>query len=61
MQLSQDRANEIKRLLVERNGVDPKRVDAVGRGWDEPIGTDPDINKRSEQNRRVEVQWFTLE
>jgi NitT/TauT family transport system substrate-binding protein len=30
-------------------------VETVGRGWEEPLGTD------SDQNRRVEVQWFTLE
>jgi NitT/TauT family transport system substrate-binding protein len=66
MELSKNRANEIKRLLVERNGVDPKRVDAVGRGWDEPVNTEMPRTKeesiaRSEANRRVEVQWFTLE
>jgi NitT/TauT family transport system substrate-binding protein len=61
MELSKNRANEIKRLLQERQKVDAARVDAVGRGWDEPTSTDPDPNKRSEQNRRVEVQWFTLE
>jgi NitT/TauT family transport system substrate-binding protein len=55
MELSQQRADEIKRLLVEKQHVDPKRLDAVGRGWEEPAGTD------SAQNRRVEVQWFTLE
>jgi NitT/TauT family transport system substrate-binding protein len=55
VELSKNRAAEIKRLLVEQYGVDPARVDIVGRGWEEPIGTDP------EQNRRVEVQWFMLE
>jgi NitT/TauT family transport system substrate-binding protein len=55
MELSQQRADEIKRLLIEKQHVDPKRVDAVGRGWEEPAGTD------MAQNRRVEVQWFTLE
>jgi NitT/TauT family transport system substrate-binding protein len=55
MELSQQRADEIKRLLVEKQHIDPKRLDAVGRGWEEPAGTD------SAQNRRVEVQWFTLE
>jgi NitT/TauT family transport system substrate-binding protein len=55
VELSKNRAAEIKRLLVEQHGVDAARVDIVGRGWEEPIGTDP------EQNRRVEVQWFMLE
>jgi NitT/TauT family transport system substrate-binding protein len=52
---SKQRANEIKRLLVEKHSVDTKRLDAIGRGWEEPLGTDND------QNRRVEAQWFTLE
>jgi len=55
MELSKNRAAEVKRVLIEKAGVDAARIDSVGRGWDEPAGTD------SEQNRRVEVQWFTLE
>ncbi len=53
--LSRDRAAEIQRLLVEKHRIDPKRIEIVGRGWEEPAGPD------AEQNRRVEVQWFTLE
>lgn len=55
VELSRDRAAEIQRLLVQKHAVDGKRIEIVGRGWDEPAGPDPD------QNRRVEVQWFTLE
>lgn len=55
MELSKNRAAEIRRLLIERYGVDAKRLDIVGRGWEEPGGPD------SAQNRRVEVQWFTIE
>jgi NitT/TauT family transport system substrate-binding protein len=55
VELSRARAAEIQRLLIQKYGADPKRLDIVGRGWDEPAGPDP------EQNRRVEVQWFTLE
>jgi NitT/TauT family transport system substrate-binding protein len=55
MELSKNRAAEIRRLLVERYTLDAKRLDIVGRGWEEPSGTD------SEKNRRVEVQWFTIE
>jgi NitT/TauT family transport system substrate-binding protein len=53
--LSRRRAMEIRRLLIEKHGVDGSRVEFVGRGWLEPLGSDP------EMNRRVEVQWFTLE
>jgi NitT/TauT family transport system substrate-binding protein len=55
MELSKRRADEIKRLLVDREKIEPKRIKTVGRGWEEPAGTDSDAN------RRVEVQWFTLE
>ncbi len=55
MELSKNRAAEIRRLLVERHGLAPMRIDIVGRGWDEPAGPE------SERNRRVEVQWFTIE
>jgi NitT/TauT family transport system substrate-binding protein len=55
MELSKNRAGEIKRLLVERHRLDPARIDIVGRGWEESLGTDGD------KNRRVEVQWFMLE
>ena len=55
MELSKNRAAEIKRVLAERHGVETNRIDIVGRGWEESLGTD------SEKNRRVEVQWFMLE
>jgi NitT/TauT family transport system substrate-binding protein len=55
MELSKNRASEIRRLLIEKHQVDPKRLDIVGRGWEEPAGSD------AAQNRRVEVQWFTIE
>jgi NitT/TauT family transport system substrate-binding protein len=55
MELSRRRAGEIKRLMVERLKVDPARIEVVGRGWEEPVGSN------SDENRRVEVQWFTIE
>jgi NitT/TauT family transport system substrate-binding protein len=54
-QLSEDRANEVKRVLIEKYTIPAARIDSVGKGWDQPLGTD------SDKNRRVEVQWFTLE
>lgn len=56
IQLSKDRANEIKRLLGEKEKVDLVRLDAVGRGWEEPVS-----KTNMDDNRRVEAQWFTLE
>ena len=55
MELSKNRAAEIRKILIDRFNIDAKRLDIVGRGWEEPAGTD------SAMNRRVEVQWFTLE
>jgi NitT/TauT family transport system substrate-binding protein len=55
MELSKNRAIEIRNILVEQLKVDPTRLDTVGRGWEEPAGTD------AAQNRRVEVLWFTIE
>ena len=55
IQLSKHRADEIKRVLIEKFKIDTKRLDVVGRGWEEPSSSD------SAMNRRVEVQWFTIE
>jgi NitT/TauT family transport system substrate-binding protein len=55
VELSKNRAGEIKRLLNEKHGLGADRIDIVGRGWEEPVGADPELN------RRVEVQWFMLE
>jgi NitT/TauT family transport system substrate-binding protein len=55
MELSKKRAAEIARLLVEKHAVTRDRIETQGRGWEEPLGTD------SDQNRRVEVLWFTIE
>ncbi|AHF94110.1 hypothetical protein OPIT5_05790 [Opitutaceae bacterium TAV5] len=55
MELSKNRSNEIRRVLIERLEVTPARLETIGRGWEEPAGSDPELN------RRVEVQWFTVE
>lgn len=55
MELSKNRANEIRRVLIEKLQVDAGRLETIGRGWEEPAGTDAELN------RRVEVQWFTVE
>ena len=56
MELSRQRALAVSEALRERyKDIDASRIEAVGRGWEEPAGPD------SELNRRVEVQWFTLE
>ena len=56
MELSRQRAKAVRDALLKRYpNIDPQRVELVGRGWEEPAGPDSDLN------RRVEVQWFTLE
>jgi NitT/TauT family transport system substrate-binding protein len=55
MQLSKDRAAEVSRLLVQKFSIDPSRIQAQGRGWEEPAGDN------IAENRRVEMQWFTVE
>jgi NitT/TauT family transport system substrate-binding protein len=56
MELSRQRALAVSDALKERyKDLDTSRIEAVGRGWEEPAGPNSDLN------RRVEVQWFTLE
>jgi NitT/TauT family transport system substrate-binding protein len=56
MELSRQRALAVSEALRDRyKDLDASRIEVVGRGWEEPAGPD------SELNRRVEVQWFTLE
>ena len=56
MALSKDRADAVRTALLKKHPeIDAKRIEVVGRGWEEPAGSDSNIN------RRVEVQWFTLE
>lgn len=57
MELSKNRAAEIRSVLVSQLAVPANRLETVGRGWEEPLGAGTD----AEQNRRVEVQWFTVE
>jgi NitT/TauT family transport system substrate-binding protein len=52
--LSGRRAEAVRKQLVEGYQVDPKRIEIVGRGWEEPL-------ESFDISRRVEVYWFTLE
>ncbi len=57
MELSRQRAIAVSdALLAKFPDIDKTRVESVGRGWEEPTGATD-----SAQNRRVEVQWFTIE
>ena len=57
MELSRQRALAVSEALLNKYPeIDKGRVEAVGRGWEEPTGSND-----AAQNRRVEVQWFTIE
>lgn len=55
VQLSKNRAEAVRAELMKRYQLPEARIEIVGLGWQEPAGTD------AEKNRRVEVQWFTVE
>ncbi|AVP96749.1 hypothetical protein C7S18_05845 [Ahniella affigens] len=56
MELSRQRSQSVKDALLKKYpNLSADRIEVVGRGWEEPAGKDSDLN------RRVEVQWFTLE
>ena len=57
MELSRQRAKAVSdALLAKYPEIDKGRIEAVGRGWEEPTGSSDNA-----ENRRVEVQWFTIE
>lgn len=53
MMLSWDRAFSVFRLLVERYGIDPARLQPLGKGSTEPLNAS---NPRDGQNRRVQFR-----
>lgn len=57
LDLSQRRANNIRKYLVENNGIDPKRIKAVGYGESRPIADNGNFQGRA-KNRRVEFKVY---
>jgi outer membrane protein OmpA-like peptidoglycan-associated protein len=57
--LSQRRAEAVKAYLVD-NGIDATRIEAIGRGPDQPIDTN-DTKKGRANNRRIEFKILTAE
>ncbi len=51
--LSQKRADSVRAHLIEMNGIEPERLEAVGYGKDRPL-TDDKSRKGQALNRRVE-------
>jgi outer membrane protein OmpA-like peptidoglycan-associated protein len=56
VKLSQDRANEVKKYLIAKGGIAPKRVQTKGWGQSKPIASNATEETRK-RNRRVE---FTI-
>jgi NitT/TauT family transport system substrate-binding protein len=62
-QLSYDRADSVRRSIMEKYQFDPNKFKVVGNGWDNPLPgcTDPSNAEHNKKNRRVEVKVFPLE
>jgi len=62
-QLSYDRADAVRRAIMDRYKFDPNKFKVVGNGWDNPLPgcTDPSNAENNKKNRRVEVKVFPLE
>jgi NitT/TauT family transport system substrate-binding protein len=62
-QLSYDRADAVRKAIIQQYKFDPNKFKVIGNGWDNPVpgmtdASNPDNNRR---NRRVEVKVFPLE
>jgi NitT/TauT family transport system substrate-binding protein len=62
-QLSYDRADAVRRSIMDKYRFDPNKFKVVGNGWDNPLPncTDPSNAEQNKKNRRVEVKVFPLE
>ena len=62
-QLSYERADAVRRSIMEKYKFDPNKFKVVGNGWDNPLPgfTDNSNPENNKKNRRVEVKVFPLE
>jgi NitT/TauT family transport system substrate-binding protein len=62
-QLSYDRADAVRKAIMEKYKFDPNKFKVVGNGWENPLPncTDPSNAEQNKKNRRVEVKVFPLE
>jgi|ERR1043166_3708293 NitT/TauT family transport system substrate-binding protein len=62
-QLSYDRADAVRKSIIDKYKFDPNKFKVVGNGWDNPVPgmTDPSNADHNKKNRRVEVKVFPLE
>jgi outer membrane protein OmpA-like peptidoglycan-associated protein len=62
-QLSYDRADSVRKTILEKYKFDPNKFKVIGNGWDNPVAgmTDASNPEHNKKNRRVEVKVFPLE
>jgi NitT/TauT family transport system substrate-binding protein len=62
-QLSYERADAVRKAIMEKYQFDPNKFKVVGNGWDNPLPgcTDNSNAEHNKKNRRVEVKVFPLE
>jgi NitT/TauT family transport system substrate-binding protein len=62
-QLSYERADAVRKSIMEKYKFDPNKFKVVGNGWDNPLAgfTDNSNPENNKKNRRVEVKVFPLE
>ena len=62
-QLSYDRADAVRKAIMDKYKFDPNKFKVVGNGWDNPAAgsTDASNAEHNKRNRRVEVKVFPLE
>ena len=62
-QLSYDRADSVRKAILEKYKFDPNKFKVIGNGWDNPVAgcTDASNPEHNKKNRRVEVKVFPLE
>jgi len=62
-QLSYDRADAVRKSIIEKYKFDPNKFKVLGNGWENPVPgmTDASNPEHNKKNRRVEVKVFPLE
>ena len=62
-QLSYDRADSVRKAILNKYKFDPNKFKVIGNGWDNPVPgmTDASNVEHNKKNRRVEVKVFPLE
>jgi len=63
VQFSYDRADAVKKAILEKYKFNPDQFKVIGNGWKNPLpnNTDPSNPDHNKANRRVEVKVFPFE